>query len=164
MCWSKHRAWSCSPSWPDSCHVTWSPGRSAGDHVPKHRSGMPLQKLASSVPLILLILKNLSLVWHRSLREVLSTDAMHYKEYMSTMMGLTPITLSWRKFSLFCPFVIVSCFLPLKARCVYVALYFEVFYTNFVLNIFTFFSYIWNGKEWDGGCCPSEFLPHCDWS
>lgn len=59
--------------------------------------------------LFVLHLQN-SLVGRRAPREILSSDATYYKEYMGTMMVLTPITLSWRKFSFFCPFISGSYF------------------------------------------------------
>lgn len=50
------------------------------------------------------------LVGRRARREILSSDAMYYKEYIGTVMVLTSITLSWRKFLLL-PFYF--CFLLL---------------------------------------------------
>lgn len=107
MCWTQHCAWTCSLGWPDSCllqlrllEITC---------VPKHRSGPPPHRSASRVPFICSGLQN-SVVKRRAPREILSSDAMYYKEYMGTLMVLTPITLSWRKFSFFCPFISSSYF------------------------------------------------------
>lgn len=85
MCWSQHHAWTYLL-----------------------RSGLPLQKSASRV-LLFLHLQNPSLVGRRASREILSSGAMHYKDYVSTLMGLTPVTLPRKKVFSLLPFY--YCFL-----------------------------------------------------
>lgn len=107
MCWTQHCAWTCSLRWRDSCLLQHSLLEITC--VPKHRSGPPPHRSASRVPFICSRLQN-SLVRHRAPGEILSSDAMYYKQYIGTLMVLTSITLSWRKFSFFCPFISGSYF------------------------------------------------------
>lgn len=68
-----------------------------------------------------------SLVGRRAPGEVRSSDAMYYKEYMRTMMVLTSITLSWRKFSFFWPFYFCFWLLLFFSSCYYFLWNFGVF-------------------------------------
>lgn len=98
-----------SPRWRDLCLLQQNLLEITS--VLKHRSG-PLCRSRHQEPLYfpsVCLQKPLSVGCGAS-REILSSDGMYYKEYMWTVMVLTPITLPWRKFSLFCPFISVSHF------------------------------------------------------